>query len=187
MSAYADMDGVRTILNLAAPTPEQQDRLNALNSAISDLLDRELGRSFGATEPDRTETGDGLGVSDVLPLRIGVRTVSAVTLDGVAFTAYTPVWPDRDGAFWALKTTDGSYWAGAVAITGQWGDQPYDRVPAAITEGATVLVAASFKADEAGPTGVVGPDGIPVQTRNPWKDERVQRALAQYRLAPVVL
>jgi hypothetical protein len=188
-------------------TSDDDARLAALQSAISRLIEDELGRTFGAAVPDTTVTF-WAGPSDTLILPVAARSVTSVAVGGTVAggvvtggTDYpTSLWThaivDQRGLILGLRLLSGGWW-GDVTATGQRGtpvvvvgdfaDTDDDAaVPDDITEAANHLIAETFKAQNASPAGFIGPDGSTVPIRNPWKDEVVVRAFAHWRVKHLV-
>ena len=197
MAAYADLPTVKAMLNLDGT--DADERLDALNVALSALLDDALGRSFGAAAIPETREAVVPAASPRLVTTTGIRTVTAIetggTWDGSAWqdgeavpaTDYRLTLLDHSGLYWGIDALVGS-WSGTVRVTATWGDQSEALVPSEIVEAANVLVATAYKRDEAGASGdLVGPDGMPVIPRNGWNDERVKRAIAAHSVVRLVV
>ena len=60
-------------------------------------------------------------------------------------------------------------------------------VPAAIIEAASVLVAGYLRRDRLPAGEISGAGGLDLRPCNPWSDERVKRAVARYRVTPLVV
>ena len=198
MPGYGDLAQIKGKLNITGT--DSDAALETLNTALSTLLDGELGRSFVAEDAvpvAETRTVARYGDSDVLALSWPLVSVVSIeyggTWDGadwagfetVAAEAYELLGPDRAGQFWAIRLVGAT--ADNYRITGTWGDAA-TTVPADVVEAVNVLVAMSWKKDEAGPSGmIVGPDEMPVRPSNPWKDERVTRVIDRYRMTELVV
>jgi hypothetical protein len=130
-----------------------------------------------------------------------VLTVSAIaeggTWNGTAWAdgttlaadAYRLTGGDAARGYHQIERVTGPAWGGPVRITGTWLDAPWTAatVPADVVEALTFLVVHHFREDQMGPAGVVGPDGLPVPTRNPWNYGRVVEAINRHRVYEVVV
>lgn len=186
---YADRPAVLAALSrsdlVPADAPEIA-RIEQIEAGIAALLDREMGRSFGgaATVVSRTIAGHD---SSLLLLPIPIRTVTTITMGGIAI-------PASSWAFWfigvnglayGIRLLDGSYWpsiGGTIVVTGEWSDAGGGTLPVEIREAATFLTIEEYRSEIAGPSGAIGPDGLIVRTRNPWKFERVKKAIQAHRV-----
>jgi hypothetical protein len=199
MPAYADLPTIKVMLNIDTANIGADARLDALNTSLSDLMDRELGRSFvdDGVPVIETRTVRHSGSSPVLMLPRPIASVTGIVYggswDGTAWIDSTVLESDsyrlravdRYGFAWGIDLAVG--WANAYRITGAWADQN-GAVPTPVTEALNVLVARHYKIDEAGPSGtVVGPDEFSVRPDSPWSDKRVVKAIDQYRLPEHVL
>lgn len=197
MAAYADLPTVKAMLNITGM--DADDRLDALNTALSGLLDEAMGRGFGTAATAETREVTLASASPRLISSTGIRTVTAIETGGewdgttwqdgdlAATTDYRLTLLDHSGLYWGIDHLAGS-WSGTVRVTGTWGDQPEALVPDDVVEAANVLVATAYKRDEAGANGdQIGPDMMPVTPRNGWKDERVMRAIDRHRVVRLVV
>lgn len=200
MALYGSVDAAKALLRASvgsAFNADQEGRLTALHKAVSALIDRETGRTFG-TGPAATEVVAvrASGVSDVLILPRAVRTVSGVTVGaGWAAGAWTGgtalgtgdwrlVYRTQAGEYLGLLRVGGAYWLGDVLVAGTWEDADADnQVPDDITYVANLLMAEFFKREQQSSAAQIGPDGTPIFPRNPLKDPMVATTLDKYRVA----
>lgn len=186
---YADLPAVLAQLELIAPADATKiARAEAMEAALAGIFDDRVGRAFGVVAVPQTRTIWSSGVSAALLLPPpGIRSVSAVSIDGVAVAAdaYMLWYVRPDGVALALARLDGNGWGGQVSITGVWADAALGTtVPPEVKEALTFLTVEQYRAAEAGPTLATGPDGLPARPRNPWNYEIVRGAIRKYRLAP---
>lgn len=206
---YADISAVRTTANLG-PQGESaavDARLIAIDEALSLLFEEKTGRRWAVDAPV-AETRPvtlraGAAHSGVVPLpHPGIRSLVGVTVgatwNGAAWTggevvpadAVLPVW-ESDGAYlglrlglvwpWGAGAWYGGSWTGTALVEAVWADAPLWPVPADVREALTFLVAEEYKQEIASPESTVGPDGLAVRTRNPWRFERVAGAVARHK------
>lgn len=218
MAVYGSRAGVEQLLRAtvtAVFNDDQTTRIDNLLAVFSALIEQETGRTFGTGATTETviiansvwfpltptwgwswggyQDRLGLGVSPILVLPKGVRTITSVTVggvwDGVDYEGgepmdidqYQPIFQERTGEYLALRTLDGSYWPYPVAITGTWEDTDADTdVPPEITYLANALAAERWKQEMASPNGMVGPDGNVLPLRNMFKDPTVQKILEKW-------
>lgn len=198
---YADLAAAMIDLGLDEDNPVDADkiaRLAQLDDEMSRALDLKLGRSFGepATSAARVVPAPAWG-DTVLILPTPIRSVT-----GIAITGAQAETVDLDdvrlhlgtlrGDYHAIERIRGSWPAGdgrsAITVTGQWSDDaPGGEVPPEITAAATWLVVEEWRLRQSSPAGEIGPDGLTIRARNPWKFELVRVAIERYAAArPVV-
>ncbi len=178
---------------------DQDARLVALQTAVSLLIEHETGRTFGTGATTESVVVTAPGVSPVLVLPKGLRTITTITREGswtgTAYTGGTSVLGTiyrktaiaRTGEALSLTTIDGSYWVGIYTIVGTWEDTDGDAlVPDDITYVANYLMAERFKVEQASPAGFSGPDGAIVPIRNMMKDPIVKSTLDYHRATPLL-
>lgn len=210
---YADLDAVRTIANLG-PQGESaavDARLVALDDALSLIFEEKTGRRWaeGAAVAETRSVALRANAGGLVPLpHPGIRSLVGVTVgaiwDGTAWTdgelvpadAVLPVW-ESDGAYlglrlglawpWGSGAWYGGSWTGTALVEAVWADAPLWPIPADVREALTFLVTEEYKQEIASPESTVGPDGLAVRTRNPWRFERVQGAIERHRLRPAVV
>lgn len=208
MAGYADLDAVKYQLRVNDTDEldaQQIERIEQLDESLSRIFDAKVGRTWaaGATV---TRTISVTGIADVIVLKTPVRSVSAITAggtwDGTEWTEPDLIEIDRwildgqdaKGNFHQIRATGwavwvgsswGTYWTGPVHITGIWADDPGGGVPADVRDALTWLVIHHFREEFASPAGQIGPDGMIVQTRNPWVFERVSQAIKTHRVQKV--
>lgn len=179
------------------------DRLTALQAAVSATLERELGRSFGVVAPAVDELHWG-GRSSVLVLRRPYRDVSTVTVavtvsggtaaGGQTLDPSVYAWDPYDGErgwIYGLRRQDGLPWgatdgfghpATPVLVTGYPAAGDDDAaVPAEITYAANYLILQLFKRENASAAGFIGPDGTVTPMADPYQEPQIVRILEQYR------
>jgi hypothetical protein len=188
---YADRDRVLAQLEIRENTQADQAsvaRAEKIEEGVCSWIDQELGFTFGAAAVASTRTIHATGSWDVLLLPPpGVRSVSAVTVDGVTLvsTAHRLVYVSPEGVALGIYRTDGWLWLGAVAVTGVWGDAAAGvTVPPDIREAATWLTIQEYQREGLAPTDPSGPDGFAAKPRNPYRFEVVQAAIRHHRIAP---
>lgn len=204
MAGYADLAAVRVILDtpvdpLAATDPVQ-DRLEALNEALSRVFDTKVGRTWAGDNTAQTRQV-WPGGPEANPLLVlpdgGLMSLTSVTVGpswtGSAWSGGTvlgatdvaPVQRTVDGAYLALRRAAG--WprtGGPVLVRGVWADGT-GSVPADVVEALTFVVAEEYRQERASPEAMLGPDGLQVSTRNPWAYERVRTVVDRYRVVVV--
>jgi len=194
---YADLTAVRQILALEQSLAADQDaadaRLEALDDALSAVFDSKVGRRWGAAGPATRVVwpGPGRGESLLLPDG-GITSLTSVAVDptwnGTSWVNATAVpaaevlpW-DRtaDGRWLSLRLAVGWRWRGPALVTAAWADMA--TAPADVVEALTFVVAEEYKQERASPEAMIGPDGLQVSTRNPWRFERVAAVIAAHKV-----
>lgn len=215
MPTYGSTAAVQQLLRANVTSTFNQDaldRIDALLATVSALIEQLTGRQFGtgATSETVVIAGShwfpfpswraagrlGTGLSDLLVLPKGVRTIASVTVggvwdgsaytDGTALTVdqYQPVYQTRTGEYLALRLVDGSSWGRPVAIAGTWEDTDADNaVPSEITYLANFLAAERFKVEMSSAAGQFGPDGAQLPIRNVLKDPLVTAIVDKWRIS----
>jgi hypothetical protein len=207
MPIYGDIEAVKRMLR---PTDDsvfgddEDARLEEIQQAVSSAIERKLRRSFGVPAVDTTKLVWG-GPFDTLILPVPARSITSVTWNpiiaggvatgGQVFTsdryAYDPQ-DSRTGEIMGLRLLSGLWgWRGPhgrpavpVQIIGDFVDSDDDAtVPDEITYAVNYLIAETFKNQNAGPGGGIGPDGNVIYPRNPWKDTLVVTALEKHQSA----
>lgn len=211
MAGYADLDEVMRQLDRDPDAAEHAAvlaRAAELSEALSRLFDAACGRTGAAAETRTVEAPVaysrplgwpfGAVAFSTLVLPAPVLAVTAVaesgTWDGSAWSGelavdaadYRLVLGDAAGGFRGIERLGGG-WAGPVRVTGTWLDAAWDDPPADVVEALTFLVVREFREDAQGPGGTVGPEGLPVPSRNPWRYERVKAAVRRHRVAGLVV
>lgn len=186
---YAHEPDVLDQLHLDPENPEDAgkvERVRRLELGVTDAIDSKLGRSF-AQPVEETRTVRAPGVSDLLVLPVAVRSVSDVWIGSALLGAdeYVLAFHSDEGYLALRLTAYAAYWYGDVAITGVWADAAIDGdVPDDIREAATFITVDEYRTRNASPAGEIGPDGLIVQVRNPWRYELVKTAIARHALRP---
>lgn len=199
---YADLAAVRQILDLeqafSADAADATARLEALDEALSALFDAQVGRSWqGDGTQQRTVAVPASGRTERLLLPDGgLRSLTSVTLGAtwngttwiggntLAVDEVRAVQQTRDGNYLALDLVNGWQWRGTVLVRGVWASDQ-GSPPADVREALTFVVAEEFKAERASPEAMLGPDGLQVSTRNPWRYDRVRQAIEAHRVVVV--
>ena len=199
---YADQDDVLAHLKLDPDNPDHADqiaRVVRLENGIARAIEEKTGRVFGLTPVAVARVVLGSVWSPRLVLHTGVRSVTSVEIDGewdgtawqdgtvLEATDYVLAAVDRDGVAWALDRIDGGGWPASVRVTAVWGDQEVEDIPEDIREAATFLTVDEYRTREGSSTGVIGPDGMVVHTRNPWRFELVKTAIERHTVVEVLV
>jgi hypothetical protein len=187
---YADADRVFAELELSEGNPDDAAKIahvEQLELGRAAWLDGQLGYAFGtaAAETTRTIYLNGIVRPVVLLPEPGLRSISAITVDGtaVASTAYRLTYVRPNGIARGLYRSDGGGWYGDVTITGVWGDAAGGvTVPADVVDAMTRLVIQEVRREELGPVDQAGPDGMIARPRNPYADPMVDDVVRRYRL-----
>lgn len=195
---YAHTDDVLNQLKLSASNPAhatQIARLERLENGLCDAFNEKVGTSFGAIPDEETRTVQAVG-SPLIALKPNARSVSQVAVGGI--------W---DGAVWADETVldlgdwiewrngptgnviaiaaNSGVWFGPVRVTGIWDDQPTEVVPADVREALTFITIDEYRVRNASPAGEIGPDGLAIPVRNPWRFTFVRSAIDRHRVRRV--
>lgn len=182
------------------------DRLAAVQKAVSRRLERELFGTVGAPVPDTTQIVYA-GPYPTLVLPVPARAITSVTVDGTvtggtvtggtaitsAEYAHDPV--DPYGRVLGLRLLSGGSWGVAsaagtpltpVVVVGDFTDTGEDAtVPDDVTYAANLLILRTFQRENTGVAGVSGEDGSFSPPLDPWKDPFVKGVIAQYRVPRV--
>jgi hypothetical protein len=195
---YAPQPDVLAHLNINTSSSEAIARVTALENGLADAFDAKVGRSFGVAPVAAERTITAPGVSTLLVVLGGIRSVTGITTGGTWDGAMwlTPeildaddyaLWAtDRDGISYGIESFIGA-WVGPVHVTGIWADQSTESVPADIREAMTFLTVRQYRRLTASPTDLVGPDGMTVPTPHAWDDPLVKTAIERHRLVEVVI
>jgi hypothetical protein len=197
MALYGDIDHVKRLLAASGATydADHDDRLTAIQAAVSAAIEDDTGRSFGAVAADETVLMWGAD-SDVLILPRPLRTITTLTVGGTVEGGtmtggtvygddlYIHEIVDRNGLIYALRLTSGWTWGEGtpITITGDFAGTDDDAdVPDDLTYAANRLIAETFKAEN---LPIVTLDGEIVPRRNPWTDPIIKAVLTRYRINP---
>jgi hypothetical protein len=195
---YASQPDVLAHLKISATSTDAITRVTSLENGLADAFDAKVGRSFGVAPVAEARTLAAPGVSPVLVIPGGIRSITGITTGGTWDGA---VWlnpeildaddyalwaTDRDGISYGIESFIGA-WVGPVHVTGIWADQSTNGVPADIREAMTFLTVRQYRRLTASPTDLVGPDGLTVPTPHAWDDPLVKAAIERHRLVEVVL
>ncbi len=184
------------------------DRLTAIQAAISLALEHKCGRTWGVVSVD-TSLLHWAGAYDTLVLRIPARSITSITtggtVSGSTMTGGTVTLAadlvDRfvstdDGLIYGISNAIGDVWdyrgewstslgtyRTPVVVTGDFANTDDDAtVPADVTYAANILIVELFKQENASPAGFTGPDGSTVPVRDPWKKAAVTDVIERYSL-----
>lgn len=191
---YAHQGDVLRQLKIKDDDAAAIERVTRLENGLADVFDAKVGRTF-VTEPVLPETRDMRGMgSDLLVLPVGARGVAAVavggTWDGLLWvdeTAldpadWTPWGRDAQGKALGLQRLDGDVWWGPVRVTALWGDQDTEGVPADVVAAMTFVTVDQYRIEQASPAGELGPEGMIVPVRNPWRYTLVAGAIERHKV-----
>lgn len=196
MAAYGDLPTIKQMLNLEGT--DHDDRLDALNTAMSAVLDAKTGRTFGGDTPaPETRTVRQDASTDVLALPWPLVSVDSIAINGQWDGADWDTPDVLDAEDYRLRTgPDGFVWvidlyratAAEYRITGVWGDQA-GVVPPLVVEAVNVMVTRAYKRDEAGAgSEAIGPVEFEAQApQGILTDDRVKTAIEEYRIVEHVL
>lgn len=200
---YANEPDVLGQLGVTNPGTEY-DRLVRLENGLCDTFDHKAGRSFGvapvAETRDVSAWASGTypnAFTSRLILETPIRTVTRIEIDGIwngiAWTGGSVL---AAGDYWLTHHTDeGSYaidldsghWYGTARVTGVWADQPTAGVPDDVREALTFITLDEYRARNASPAGEIGPDGLMVRVRNPWRFELVRTAIERHQITRILV
>lgn len=199
MTVYATDAGVKQLLRTSDDQTfgtDETARITALLPVASLAIDHATGATFASSSPSATARDvEGEG-GRLLFLPTGVRTVSSVVeapaWDGSAWTGGVTLTASQyrltsqvaNGAYRTLTRTDGGWSCGLrYVVTAVWEDT-YDTIPADITYIANFVAAEIFKAQQASPSGLLGPEGALVPIRKALEIDEVKKVIAFYRVGP---
>lgn len=192
-------------------------RVRNLEAQLCLTFDEKTGTSFGETPAPETRAfgigsftasppsfGALMPIDYSLPERtprlitpVAVRSVNAIEEGGewdgsgwddatvLTSTEYLLVHQTPQG-FYGIDRLGGS-WGGHVRVTGVWSDQPTLDVPIDITGAMNFIVSETYRMQHASPADEIGPDGMMVRPRNPWKYEQVVEAINRHRIVRVLI
>lgn len=174
------------------------ERVERLENGVADALDSKVGLRFGDVPVPETRTAFiAYGSQHVVfstPARAIVSVATATGIAGVpvAVNAWTTRLIDSDGLIWSLGFDGyGFSWVGydgeSVQVSAIWADQPFADVPADIREAATFITVDEYRARNASPAGEIGPNGLVVQVRNPWRYDMVVSAIEKHRVVRMLV
>lgn len=172
------------------------ERVVKVENGLADAFDGMTGRSFGEAPVAETRTVEG-GRNSVLVIPSGIRSVTRIeiagTWDGTAWVdgdevpsnQYRLLMQSRDGVAYGIAGVD-RYWDGAVRITGIFGDQVVEAVPADVREALTMATVKEYRRLTSSPQEMVGPDGLTVPTPSGLTDPQFKAAVEKYRIVEVI-
>lgn len=203
MPQYGDLDHVRKLLRPTAGDDlgaDDEARLTKIQVAISELLEYELGRSFGVPAVDSTVTV-WAGPGSVLVLPVPARAITSVTVGGTVAGGTVTDGTLLDDDYWAhhfvdpqtglisgVRLLSGGDWSDVlyttpVVIVGDFSSTDDDAtIPADLQYAVSWMIAERFKQESASPAGFLGPDGVVAPLRKLFDDEFVKPILARYRM-----
>ena len=175
------------------------DRLVRLENGLADTFDQKIGRSFGVAPEAETRLIGQAQTGPRLILPVAIRSVTTVetngSWDGASWADSTVVdaadyrlalREGGDDRWWAIDSLAGA-WPAIVRITGVWDDQPQATVPDDVREALTFITCDEWRTRNASPAGEIGPEGLVIPVRNPWRFEAVQAAIERHRLVRLVV
>jgi len=203
---YGSIEQVQVMLRADESIPPAADldsRIDALNRAISLVIDRETGRTFGEAGTAVAELY-WIGPYDTLVLNRPVTAITKITyggtVSGSTMTGGTDILAanlvnlirDQYGRIYAIAATGNFAWAwnygwnpyaaetrSPVLVTATI-DDTTDPVPDDITYITNYMIAERIKVEKAGPAGFTGPAGDLVPIRDVFNDPLVKRVLKKY-------
>lgn len=207
MAEYGDVAMVKKMLRpdeLSLFGTDLDDRLSAIQQAISLDLEERTGRVFGVTALDVSDL-HWIGPYDVLVLNRPARSVTSITyggtLTGSTMTGgttvsdlYNVIRDPQTGFIYAIGSNTGSIWSWyadppydltqsltPVVVTADFIDTDDDTVvPADVTYAANVLILKTYQIENASPAGFTGADGTVAPITDPWKHPSVKAVLNKY-------
>ena len=213
MPLYGDLDHVKRIIRpeeVADMGEDIEERLAAIQAAVSLQLEEACGRTFGDPVAD-TSLLHWVGPYDTLLLNRPARSITSITtggtVSGSTMTGGTVTpgsdlvhrYVSRDGLIhgitslgpWPLIEPPATTLTGyrtPVLVTGDFGDTDNDAdVPADVTYAANILILEQFRRETASPAGFTGPDGSTIPLRNQWNDPMVKAVIAKYSARGVLV
>lgn len=204
MPGYADLDAAKAQLELSDDDAGDEAAiafLEALDEEIAALFDRKVSPTavsplFGGTAAAaaRVVVGPPVAGQPILPLPVGLRSVTAVAITGGVAEAldaadYVLWLPSQNGGYAALRRIDGGYWPArdgrsTITVTGVWMDTAAGgSVPALVQSCCTFALVEEYRLRTSSPAGQIGSDGLAIRPRNPWKFTVCVEAVAAYKTA----
>lgn len=194
---YANLQAAIQDIGLTVGVQDAEiGRLAQLDDEIATLIDLKCGRSFGGTAAAAARVvalPPSWGhVTLVLPFAI--RSIDSIVITGDYAETLSPtdyvlaIGTELTGDYHAIKRVDGYAWPmntgrSTLTITGDWSNTASGDVPDAIVAAATFLVVEEWRLRASSPAGEIGPDGMTIRPRNPWKLETVKTAIDHYSVA----
>jgi hypothetical protein len=128
----------------------------------------------------------------------GMKDITAVFVDG---TWNGTIWEDEtevESDSWRLVFVNQDGWAhglllpgvgyGSVRVTASWEDGAESlTVPPDIREAANLVVADQWRTNHQSPAGEIGPPGLAVFIRDPWKFQLVKSAIDRHTFRQLVV
>lgn len=207
MAIYGDIEAVKRMLRPSDDSTfgsDEDTRLEEIQAAVSSALEQRLRRTFGVTASDSAKLF-WAGPFNKLIFPVPARAITSVTWNptiaggtatgGQVFSSdlwvHDPV-DQRTSEIFGIRLLNGVWgWrdsagknATPVQIVGDFVDTDDDAVvPSEITYAVNFLISETFKNQNAGPGGTIGPDGAVIYPRNPWKDTLVVEAINKHQSA----
>lgn len=211
---YGDPVQIKAMLRAHESIPAGADidsRIDALNAAISLIVDEHTGRTFGEAAAESTEL-HWLGPYDVLVLNRPATAITKITyggtVSGTTMTGGTDILAadlvdlirDAKGRIYAVRAVGGGIWSWydspslyqtytrtPVAVTATFDTFGYDadpdnHVPADIQYVVNYMIVERLKVEKAGSSGAIGPTGDIIPIRDVFRDPLVERVLNKYRV-----
>ena len=189
---YADQTAVMASLKIKESDTAAMTRAMTVENGLASTFDGMTGRTFGVAPVAETRTIRA-GRGQVLILASGIRSVARVetggTWDGTTWRDSDVIAPQdyrliltRDGVSYGMT----GQWEGELRITGIWGDQSAEAVPADVREALTIATVKEYRRLSSSPQEMVGPDGMVVPTPSGLSDPQFKTAVERYRLDEVI-
>ena len=197
---YANPETVLAQLEITNPDQLVLDRLEGLENGLCDVFDQRIGHGFGEVPVAQTRTiRTHRNPSCTLVLLTPMRSIDAIAINGtwngtvwddetmLDAADYLPAIPAGDeSVYWGIERLNGTWPIGSrVRVTGIWDDQPQTDIPDDLREAVTFVLVDEWRARNASPAGEIGPEGLVVQVRNPWRWDLVTRTIAKYQVRKV--
>ena len=210
MALYGDIATVKKMVRpdeYATFGPDLDDRLTAIQAAISLDLEERTGRVFGVTATDVSEI-HWIGPYDSLVLNRPARSITSIryggTLTGDTMTGgttvlaadlYTTIRDPRTGYIYSVASANANVWSWylgdplytqsghrtPVVVTADFIDTDDDTdVPADVTYAANILILKTYQIENASPAGFTGADGSTMPISDPWKHPSVKAVISKY-------
>lgn len=208
MAVYGDIALIRKMIR-ATPGMESDadvnDRIDALNKAVSLALEDACERTWGTPVADTSDIV-WVGPADTIVLSRPARAITSITYGGTlvgatmtggttitASSLYYPI-VDRNGLIYAIRSNASTVWwwnwalvtgpyqTVPVVITGDFVSSDNDAtVPDDIVYAASYMVVERLKVEKSSTAFGIGPAGEIVPVRDVFGDPLVKRTIDKYR------